>query len=117
MQFMHWMLKIYNENSSNEEGKNLREAIFATMPEYFIEDVIDYLTFIGRAEPNVFTPQMLEVMVTFCSTFLSDSKLIRSAIIRAKFLELLTEINFLGNQKPPAPPANYGFGYKQPANT
>jgi len=59
---------------------------------------------------------MLDIMVTFCSTFLSDSKMIRSAIIRAKFLELLTEINFLGNQKPPASTTSFGFGFKQPAN-
>ncbi|KAF9927043.1 hypothetical protein FBU30_003541 [Linnemannia zychae] len=62
---------------------------FAILPEYIIEDIIEFFIFVLRHSPETVATSSLDELVTFTMVFLTTPGYIKNPHLKAKFVEIL----------------------------
>jgi len=62
---------------------------FTTLPEWFVEDIIDLLTILSRFNPPILRNAQMDEIMMMMLAFMDGPKFVRSSHIRAKMAELL----------------------------
>ena len=99
MQFMRyvmvWLLRLispgqqYPQRSLEVPLPSDQPEIFACLPEYFIEDVVDNFKFITRNMPQIVTTTQSDELVMLCITFLRSSEYIKNPYLKAGLVSIL----------------------------
>ena len=64
-------------------------AVFACLPEYFLEDVVANFKFIMRNMPQVITTTQSDELVVLCITFLRSSEYVKNPYLKAGLVTIL----------------------------
>lgn len=64
-------------------------AAFASLPEYFIEDLAEYLLYVSRMHPQLLVGAPMEEMMLFLMVFMGSPKYVRSPYLRSKLSEVV----------------------------
>ncbi|KAF9935087.1 hypothetical protein BGZ65_003503 [Modicella reniformis] len=62
---------------------------FATLPEYIIEDIVEYFLFVLRHSPEIVGSSTLDELITFTMVFLITPGYIKNPYLKAKLAEIL----------------------------
>ncbi|KAI1314793.1 hypothetical protein EDD11_001721 [Mortierella claussenii] len=62
---------------------------FATLPEYIIEDIVEYFLFVLRHSPETIASSTLDELITFTMVFLITPGYIKNPYLKAKLAEIL----------------------------
>lgn len=62
---------------------------YASLPEFYVEDVCGALTWAGRARPDLVTPQYMEQYMLFFTVFMGSPSHVRNPYLRGKMVESL----------------------------
>ncbi|QRV77647.1 ubiquitin conjugation factor E4 [Ceratobasidium sp. AG-Ba] len=62
---------------------------FRMLPEYFVEDIVDYYLFIMRSRPDLIDVSVKTELLTFILTFLSSTWYIKNPFLKSKLLQIL----------------------------
>ncbi|KAF8606876.1 hypothetical protein BDV93DRAFT_488785 [Ceratobasidium sp. AG-I] len=62
---------------------------FRMLPEYFVEDIVDYYLFIMRTRPDLIDISVKTELLTFILTFLSSTWYIKNPFLKSKLLQIL----------------------------
>ncbi|KAI8362010.1 ubiquitin elongating factor core-domain-containing protein [Mortierella sp. GBAus27b] len=62
---------------------------FATLPEYIIEDIVEYFLFVLRQAPETIASSTLDELITFTMVFLITPGYIKNPYLKAKLAEIL----------------------------
>ena len=99
MQFMRyvivWLLRLvapehgYPKTSIQLPLPQSAPAVFACLPEYFLEDVVANFKFIMRNMPQIITATQSDELVTLCITFLRSAEYIKNPYLKAGLVTIL----------------------------
>ncbi|KAI9688556.1 MAG: hypothetical protein M1822_001505 [Bathelium mastoideum] len=63
--------------------------VFACLPEYFLEDIVDNFKFITRFLPHIITSTQCQELVQICITFLRSSEYIKNPYLKSGLVTIL----------------------------
>jgi len=98
MQFMRyvivWLLRLTSRQDLPKQQLQLplpaeQPDVFATLPEYFLEDIVDNFKFIVNNLPQIITPQQSEEIVQICVTFLRNSEYVKNPGVKSGLVTIL----------------------------
>jgi ubiquitin conjugation factor E4 B len=97
MQFMRyvivWTIRLvsaqYPKKALELPLPSKQPEVFGSLPEYFIEDVIDNFKFITRHVPHILVPTQVEEIVHFCIAFLRSSEYIKNPGLKVGICSIL----------------------------
>lgn len=98
MQFMRylivWLLRIASRQDIPRAKLQLplppeESLIFKSLPEYFLEDIVDNFKFITSNIPQIITPQQCEEIVQVCVTFLRSSEYVKNPGVKSGLVTIL----------------------------
>ena len=105
MQFMRyvivWLLRLASRQDLPTKAQlqlplpTEQPDAFTTLPEYFLEDIVDNFKFIVGNLPQIITPQQSEEIVQICVTFLRNSEYVKNPGVKSGLVTIL----FYGIQK------------------
>ncbi|KAG8688853.1 hypothetical protein FRC08_011233 [Ceratobasidium sp. 394] len=92
---MAWVMRLVDpthQHPSKTISLPLPEDIpedFRMLPEYFVEDIVDYYLFIMRSRPDLIDISVKTELLTFILTFLSSTWYIKNPFLKSKLLQIL----------------------------
>ncbi|KAK1048827.1 Ubiquitin conjugation factor E4 [Friedmanniomyces endolithicus] len=99
MQFMRyvivWLLRLASrQDLPAKEQLQLplpseQPDVFRTLPEYFLEDIVDNFKFIVGNIPHIITPQQSDEIVQICVTFLRNSEYVKNPGVKSGLVTIL----------------------------
>ncbi|KAK4958197.1 Ubiquitin conjugation factor E4 [Elasticomyces elasticus] len=99
MQFMRyvivWLLRLVSRQDlpAKEQLKlplpTEQPDVFSTLPEYFLEDIVDNFKFIVGNIPHIITPQQSEEIMQICVTFLRNSEYVKNPGVKSGLVTIL----------------------------
>ncbi|TKA42446.1 hypothetical protein B0A54_06896 [Friedmanniomyces endolithicus] len=99
MQFMRyvivWLLRLASrQDLPAKEQLQLplpseQPEVFRTLPEYFLEDIVDNFKFIVSNIPHIITPQQSEEILQICVTFLRNSEYVKNPGVKSGLVTIL----------------------------
>lgn len=98
MQFMRyvivWLLRLVSGGTYPQKPLQLplpKEApmAFKSLPEYFVEDIVDNFKFITRFVPHIITSTQCEELVMVCITFLRNGEYLKNPFVKAGLVTIL----------------------------
>ncbi|KAK5679783.1 Ubiquitin conjugation factor E4 [Elasticomyces elasticus] len=99
MQFMRyvivWLLRLASRQDlpAKEQLKlplpTEQPDVFSTLPEYFLEDIVDNFKFIVGNIPHIITPQQSEEIMQICVTFLRNSEYVKNPGVKSGLVTIL----------------------------
>ncbi|KJE97383.1 hypothetical protein, variant [Capsaspora owczarzaki ATCC 30864] len=87
-----WLLKIVDPKNAGLPLPEALPQVFASLPEYFVEDIAEFLVFVTRMAPNVVDRISLDPLIRFIVTFIASVSYIRNPYLRAKLVEIITRL-------------------------
>ncbi|KAK5138273.1 hypothetical protein LTR08_003334 [Meristemomyces frigidus] len=99
MQFMRlvivWLLRLASRQNLPTSGE-LRlplpadePEVFACLPEYFLEDIVDNFKFITGNMPHIMTPQQCDEIVQICVAFLRNTEYVKNPGVKSGLVTIL----------------------------
>lgn len=98
MQFMRyvivWLLRIASGQNLPKEQIQLplpqeQSLVLKSLPEYFLEDIVDNFKFITSHMPQIITPQQSEEILQVCVTFLRSSEYVKNPGVKSGLVTIL----------------------------
>ncbi|EFA77001.1 U box domain-containing protein [Heterostelium album PN500] len=86
-----WLLKVINPNDQKLPLPLPPNIQFVALPEFCIEDVVDFFANVSAMFPHYLENLPLEVLVNFFITVLSAPENVKNPYLKAKIVEILSE--------------------------
>ncbi|KAL9097339.1 MAG: hypothetical protein Q9165_000766 [Trypethelium subeluteriae] len=89
-----WLLRLASGANLPKEKLHLPlpdqpPEIFACLPEYFVEDIVDNFKFITRYLPQIITTTQCQELIQICITFLRSSEYIKNPYLKSGLVTIL----------------------------
>jgi len=97
-----WLMRIVATNGEYEKGNgytfaSIKEdafpetcpAAFACLPEYVVEDLVEFMLYISRYAPETLDHEPLDEIMNFFITFMGNADFVKNPYLRCKFVEVL----------------------------
>jgi len=89
-----WLLRIASGQNVPKEKLKLplsttQSPVFQSLPEYFLEDIVENFKFIVSNIPQIITPQQSEEIVQVCVTFLRHSEYVKNPGVKSGLVSIL----------------------------
>ncbi|KYR02190.1 U box domain-containing protein [Tieghemostelium lacteum] len=85
-----WLLKVLNPNSKPLPIPLPVPVEFASLPEFCVEDIVDFFTIVCSTFPRAIENVPMESLMEFYITILSTPESIKNPYIKAKIVEILS---------------------------
>ena len=97
-----WLMRIVATNGDYEAGNGFTFAqitmdkfpqtcpvAFGCLPEYVIEDLVEFILYISRYAPDALDHEPLDEIMNFFITFMGNTAFVKNPYLRCKFVEVL----------------------------
>lgn len=97
-----WLMRIVATNGDYEKGNGFMfsqvaadqfpescPAAFATLPEYIVEDLVEFMLYVSRYAPDALEQEPLDEIMNFFITFMGNTSFVKNPYLRCKFVEVL----------------------------
>jgi ubiquitin conjugation factor E4 B len=89
-----WLLRIASGQNIPKEKLKLplsteQSPVFQSLPEYFLEDIVENFKFIVSNVPQIITPQQSEEILQVCITFLRHSEYVKNPGVKSGLVSIL----------------------------